>query len=60
VTAVVLVGPALGPFAGRPAQAQIWRALAFAVAGIGMTIVLLLRAAKRTALKDAGDSTGSR
>jgi len=60
VTAVVLVGLALGPFAGRPAQAQIWRALAFAVAGLGMTIVLLLRAGKRSALKDAGDSTGNR
>jgi len=53
VTAVVLVGLALGPFAGRPAQAQIWRALAFAVAGLGMTIVLLLRAGKRSALTPA-------
>jgi hypothetical protein len=49
----VLVGLALGPFAGRPAQAQIWRALAFAVAGVGMTIVLLLRAGKRSALTPA-------
>jgi len=53
VTAVVLVGLAFGPFAGRPAQAQIWRALAFAVAGLGMTIVLLLRAGKRSALTPA-------
>ena len=59
VTAVVLVGLALGPFAGRPAQAQIWRALAFAVAGIGITIVLLRNAAKRTGLKDDDDSTRS-
>jgi len=57
VTAVVLVGLALGPFAGRPAQEHIWRALAFAVAGLGMTIVLLLRAAKQTRLKDGDDST---
>jgi len=59
VTAVVLVGLALGPFAGRPAQAQIWLALAFAVAGLGMTIVLLRNAAKRTGLKDDDDSTRS-
>jgi len=59
VTAVVLVGLALGPFAGRPAQARIWRALAFAVAGIAITIVLLRNAVKRTGLKDGDDSTRS-
>jgi len=57
VTAVVLVGLALGPFAGRPAQAQIWLALAFAVAGAGMTIVLLRNAARRTGLKNGDDPT---
>jgi len=57
VTAVALVGLALGPFAGRPAQAQIWLALAFAIAGLGMTTVLLRNAAKRTKLNDGDDST---